>query len=280
MFRTVSIFEKKMFRRWMCASVNSKPLLKLLLPNHVVPRLIGDHGAVINELRAKTSGDILVSVKNTFYPGTEERIVTITGELYEINEINNFIIDRMDHSTNTSRIILTNNTVRHLITHGDLPIQDYQSVNSSLKRGKFRCSLETSTVSGEHLLNISGSKKLRFGVCRKVIEMVSEDPQYMQNTSLDYGCEEGNESDSIKETVFVKMEIPNFLFGAIIGIEGQNMTDICNESGAQLYLSNKGVFVPGTTNGILRIEGDMEQCRLAHNLVRQKLQEWFELNQN
>ena len=56
-------------------------LLKMLCPNTAIGSIIGRGGSVINELNQKTGARIRLSQNQDFFPLTNDRVISISGDL-------------------------------------------------------------------------------------------------------------------------------------------------------------------------------------------------------
>jgi len=171
----------------------NEPLLKLLVPNIAVGALIGKGGALINELKSTCGGNIRISAGREFYPGTQERVVVLTGEIDQINDLNNHIMENVKekmksvpsdgNNVNNVKIVLTNEAAGLLIGHGGATIKSIK------EESKARLSIsmpDKSSVPGERVLTISGSFDERSEGCRQVVQIIANDCSNMGNTKLRY----------------------------------------------------------------------------------------------
>ena len=69
------------------------------------------------------------------------------------------------------------------------------------------------------------------------------------------------------------IDIPEGIVGAILGPGGRNLVDIQRISGANIQISKKGVFAPGTRNRIVTITGYPDAISKAHYLIESKISE-------
>ncbi|CAG5004629.1 unnamed protein product [Parnassius apollo] len=69
------------------------------------------------------------------------------------------------------------------------------------------------------------------------------------------------------------MEIPEVIVGAILGPGGRSLVEIQQMSGANIQISKKGTFAPGTRNRIVTITGTQTAISNAQYLIEQKIQE-------
>jgi len=305
--------------------VGNQPLLKLLVPNYAAGALIGKAGANISEIQDKFGGSMRLSPNKEFYPGTDERVVVLTGEINQLIDLNNHImekvqIDQNQHAENRPRdetrsqqvkIVLTNGAAGLLIGRGGATIKAIQEETKAKINITNR---EEARVPGERVLTMSGSMEQRMEGCRHVIEKVSEEPSNMANSTLKYVNSGVNISASLgsglssmfnnrqpenaysalnnmssygmagitsqqsaisklKTSVQIQMEIPDILVGAILGKQGQTISEFIQFSGAKIQFSGKNEFAPGTTDRILTITGDMKQTQTAYFLVSQKAEQ-------
>ncbi|XP_067010983.1 RNA-binding protein Pasilla [Anabrus simplex] len=69
------------------------------------------------------------------------------------------------------------------------------------------------------------------------------------------------------------MEVSESIVGAILGPAGQSLVKIQQLSGANIQISKKGIFAPGTCNRIVTIVGSPNAIFTARNLIQQKISE-------
>ncbi|XP_070503493.1 RNA-binding protein Pasilla isoform X1 [Chironomus tepperi] len=69
------------------------------------------------------------------------------------------------------------------------------------------------------------------------------------------------------------VEIPEVIVGAILGPGGRSLVEIQHISGANIQISKKGTFAPGTRNRIVTITGAPQAINTAHFLIEQRINE-------
>ncbi|XP_030764703.1 RNA-binding protein Nova-1 isoform X2 [Sitophilus oryzae] len=74
-----------------------------------------------------------------------------------------------------------------------------------------------------------------------------------------------------KETKNV--EIPEVIVGAILGPGGRSLVEIQQISGANIQISKKGIFAPGTRNRIVTITGNQHSISTATYLIETRISE-------
>ncbi|XP_067617298.1 RNA-binding protein Pasilla isoform X1 [Eurosta solidaginis] len=67
------------------------------------------------------------------------------------------------------------------------------------------------------------------------------------------------------------VEIPEVIVGAILGPNGRSLVEIQHVSGANVQISKKGIFAPGTRNRIVTITGQPSAIAKAQYLIEQKI---------
>jgi len=104
------------------AAFGKEPLVKLLVPNDAAGALIGKGGSNLGDLKSRYGASMRLSHNRELYPGTDERIVILTGEVSQIIDLHNYIIDKVaeargtnrardDHRGHQVKMILPNNTL-------------------------------------------------------------------------------------------------------------------------------------------------------------------------
>lgn len=82
-----------------------------------------------------------------------------------------------------------------------------------------------------------------------------------------------HQSQSPEPSDTQEIEVAENLAGAIIGQQGRGITEIQHMTGANVSVSRRGVYAPGTQNRIVTITGPSSSVGKAAQLVRQKIQE-------
>jgi len=273
-----------------------EPLLKLLVPRYAAGALIGKGGELLNELKRTYGGSIRISSGREYYPGTRERIVVLTGEIYQILDLNNYVMEKVQNPGREEpvhrnmpvhedrkqkvKIVLTNEAAGLLIGRGGLTIKSIQEES----KAKISISMvDIASVPGERVLTMSGSFQERANACRQIVEIVASDPSNMANMKLRY--KEGDTRDHIgpgshkefssagahyrlKGKVEVRIDVPDELVGPIMGKQGAIIKDMVQRTGgARFKFSDKGESV----NRTLLIIGKMDQAYIAHDLVNRRV---------
>jgi len=174
-----------------------QPLLKLLVPNDAAVAIIGKRGANLVELKERYGASIRLSHNKEFYPGTNERVLVVSGEVSQIIDLNNYIIDKIHQNAAEGRnkrdkdenrgqqikIILPNKTAGTIIGKAGATIKE---IKEETKAKISITGRDESSVPGERLLTISGNTEQRIEAARQVITKIATQEDNMANTSLKY----------------------------------------------------------------------------------------------
>ncbi|XP_015519713.1 RNA-binding protein Pasilla isoform X2 [Neodiprion lecontei] len=98
-----------------------------------------------------------------------------------------------------------------------------------------------------------------FGLGTNQLSLVSKSPTQVDASS--------------KETKKVDIEIAEVIVGAILGPGGRALIEIQHLSGANIQISKKGMFAPGTRNRIVTITGFPNAIGTAQYLIEQRISE-------
>lgn len=86
-------------------------------------------------------------------------------------------------------------------------------------------------------------------------------------------CKSPTPSDSKDDEKKIDLEIPENIVGAILGPGGRSLVEIQHLSGANIQISKKGTFAPGTNNRIVCIAGSSNAIATAQYLIEQRIGE-------
>lgn len=170
-----------------------------MIPNYAAGAIIGKGGTNISELQNQYGAKIRLSPSREFYPGTEERIVILTGEVNQIVDLNNYIIDKV-HVDSTEgpgvklrdeergqkvKIIVPNQTAGLVIGRAGATIKALQEETGAKIMISSR---DEAKVPGERIITISGNTDQRTEATRKVVLKIAADPENMSNKNLTYNA--------------------------------------------------------------------------------------------
>ncbi|EDO35692.1 predicted protein [Nematostella vectensis] len=333
------------------------PILKILVPNYAAGSIIGKGGQNIAQVQQTTGARIKLSPNNQYYPGTQERIGLIMGEVENIVQMLDFVIDKIRQEpqgikasmsisfdrerAKQMKIIVPNSTAGMIIGKAGSAIKSISEQTGARIQISQK---DAESVAGERIVCVGGSQEQVTAACVIITSKVQEDPEHALNNNIMYsglttsraghtngqlagsafssglpfsalsglsalgltntataqntttsatnhilaqaalmsGSNLNNPmapptstatSSSIQSSATLEITVPDELIGAILGKGGKTITEFMQYSGARIQVSQKGEFVPGTSNRKVVITGDVPAAQLAHFLVTQRIQQ-------
>jgi len=202
-----------------------KPLLKLLVPNFIAGKLIGKGGTTLSEIKSKFSASVQVSSNNEFFPGTDERIVTIATEKEMLKDFLSYLIDTIQvdkecekgplNSGNLDvKIVVTNVGAGLVIGKGGTTIK---SIQEESRAKVYLSKRDDGKAESERVVVVSGSNEQRIKACCQIIENMSSEPEKMCTSNIRYGASALNTNSlSFSKNMFNNLpsETPSFLYNS------------------------------------------------------------------
>lgn len=212
-------------------------LVRLLVPTASCGMLIGKGGNHIKEISDKSGAKIQLAQKDEATAVvTSERVLTITANIDSAISCTHLILDDMIKHPDVSKY--SNQTT----SYSKISPSD---VDTRSKPGAQRRSHEQSENPSDYLA--SSTKQ------HNVIDSAGSSSSHQPHQQSS-----------------VQMTVPDELISAIIGRNRTGLADLQARSGARIIVSNRGDFVPGTSNRIIEIIGpNMQACATAQYLISQ-----------
>lgn len=279
--------------------VGPRVALKFLVSNNLAGALIGKGGAAVNSLQQETGARVKVSQSTDLYPGTQERVVLVTGAESTVIYASSRICDRASEieQNRTEGVVsikilipaaacglLIGRAGAHIKLLSEesgarVRLSPKQDATFTLERIMIitgdveECSkcislvlgklLEDATVGTYHNMSTSYSRVLPLLQQQLAVSGMTKD--------LGLAHDLNGVSDTISASTTIQMAIPDHLIGNILGKRGQTISEIQALSGAKVSVSARGEFVPGTTNRSITISGSTTSAQMAQFFINNKL---------
>lgn len=173
--------------------IGKSPMLKTMVPNHVAGSVIGKKGQTIQILQQQTGSRLKLSAANEFFPGTNERVVIIFGELHQILATLDLIMEKVrselpsrgsapSERANMVKLIVPHSTAGMVIGKGGSFIRSITEETGA----KLQISQKDTEISGERVVTITGEHDQVRAATSAVVTKCQEDPEHGQNTNLNY----------------------------------------------------------------------------------------------
>ncbi|XP_020896994.1 RNA-binding protein Nova-1 [Exaiptasia diaphana] len=175
------------------------PILKVLVPNYAAGSIIGKGGQNIAQVQQSTGARIKLSPNNHYYPGTQERIGLIIGEVENIITMLNFVVDKIRQEPQQAKmnaniqfdterakqmkIVVPNSTAGMIIGKGGSAIKSYSEQTGARIQISQK---DADSVAGERIVNVSGTEEQVQAACSIIAAKVQEDPEHALNNNIMY----------------------------------------------------------------------------------------------
>jgi len=173
------------------------PLVKVIIPNYAAGSIIGKGGQNINQIQQTFGARIKLSPNNEYYPGTQERILVIMGELDQIMAMLNYIHEKVrqepqglrgamfDHErAKQVKIVVPNSTAGMIIGKSGSTIRDIGEKSGARIQISQK---DAENFAGERVISVSGTQEQNQAASRLIIAKCQEDPDHALNNNISYG---------------------------------------------------------------------------------------------
>eukprot|EP00250_Pteridium_aquilinum_P001893 c12100_g1_i1 orf=312-1325(+) len=206
--------------------------VRLIVPNAVCGAIIGKGGATIKSFVEESNASIKLSPLEQSIPGVNDRIVTIIGNLDQQLRAVALVVSKLAEDPNYS-----------------------QFASASLSYTAFPA------------MGYGGAPYLRNGMNGNYrMKGVIPPTGAVQTPPVAVPVLPGGSGTSS-----VTLAIPDEHVGAIVGRGGKIITEIQQNSGTRIKISDRGDYIPGTTNRKVTITGTAEGLRQAQQFVTQRV---------
>jgi KH domain. len=269
---------------------------KILIPSAACGMLIGKEGATIQGLKEKAGCSAVrlsQKVLDHSLPRTFERVLTVSApDLKTSVHFTEFILEGFVRHPEICRYL--NGTTSYSRSSNNLTSFPMQGNNSMLRAystvtnpasnipphvyahphsmAEIEAGVQSTRIGFDVQTNAQGARptpqssfvSTPASINRNIVTSNSSylsPPQFCQNTI--------SSPSNFGSTI--NLAVPESMIGSILGKRGQTLMEIQSESGAQIRVSQKNEFFPGTSNRIVTLSGTQESLTAAKNMIRKHL---------
>lgn len=224
--------------------------IKLLVPNSVCGAIIGKGGATIKSFVENSNANIKLSPLEQTISGLNDRVVTVTGTLEQQLRAVALIVTKLSEDPSYNQ-------------YASMSFPYAGAATSVLGlRGRLAATtLPSGGYGGTPYLSSGGNGSFRSKGLMPPLVPVPTSPGQVSVPLV----------PASPTTTSVTLAVPDEHVGAVVGRGGKTITDIQQTSGVRIKISDRGDFIPGTTDRKVVITGTADGVRMAKQLVTQKL---------
>ena len=181
--------------------------LKILVPSVAAGAIIGKGGETIADAQLKSGARVKMSKSNDFYPGTNERVCLITGNIKSVSMLLDFIMDKIRHKPDPCakpaidfdnkvsaerekqvKAIIPNSTAGMIIGKGGAFIKQLKDESGAFIQLSQK---SKDTALQERVVTVIGEPDNNRKAMAMIIEKIQEDPQSGSCLNISYSESQG-----------------------------------------------------------------------------------------
>mmetsp|Transcript_11955 Transcript_11955/g.14935 ORF Transcript_11955/g.14935 Transcript_11955/m.14935 type:complete len:472 (-) Transcript_11955:205-1620(-) len=257
---------------------------RILVPSAACGSLIGRGGCHIKSLAEKSHARIQLAQKEEMASvATSERVVTMSGDIRSVLSCVTMVLEgavqnpelyKYSNMTTsyTKAVAASAFNQAAVALAGAAGLMNNTGTGSS-GRGGTGDGYSTKKTYGEDTVSSSPTT----GIHRSVgTAPMAAQPYLMdypdESTSSPAAAADSTSSQPQKTSKdSIQVTVPDSMVGGILGRGGSAIAEIQVCSNTKIKVSERGDFVPGTTNRIVTITGSSQACATAHFLISQRM---------
>ncbi|XP_039129341.1 protein BTR1-like [Dioscorea cayenensis subsp. rotundata] len=217
--------------------VDSRSTVRLVVPNNSCGGIIGKGGATIKSFIEDSQAHIKISPQDHNFVGLNDRLVTLTGSLEELLRAVDLILTKLTEDAYYLRSIYSP------WPYVGVKLPGYQGVPNGYPMAPPAYNAMNYGPNG-----VGGKYP-----SKKVVSARSPaGPNEYQGDSVTIGIADEH-------------------IGVVVGRGGRNIMEITQGSGARIKISDRGDFMPGTSDRKVTITGSPEAIHIAEDMIKQKI---------
>ena len=181
--------------------------LKILVPSVAAGAIIGKGGETIADAQLKSGARVKMSKSNDFYPGTNERVCLITGNIESVSMLLDFIMDKIRHKPDPNakpaidfdnkvsaerekqvKAIIPNSTAGMIIGKGGAFIKQLKDESGAFIQLSQK---SKDTALQERVVTVIGEPESNRKAMAMIVEKIQEDPQSGSCLNISYSESQG-----------------------------------------------------------------------------------------
>eukprot|EP01026_Neomeris_dumetosa_P013461 TRINITY_DN1470_c1_g1_i6.p1 TRINITY_DN1470_c1_g1~~TRINITY_DN1470_c1_g1_i6.p1 ORF type:complete len:315 (-),score=30.07 TRINITY_DN1470_c1_g1_i6:948-1892(-) len=273
-----------------------KVQVKFLFSTAAAGSIIGKGGSTISEFQNSSKARIQLSKAGEFFPGTNLRVVQITGTLLQVATALQLVLRKLqdeellekpqyseDETAIEVQLTAPIRLCGSIIGKQGATINHFKEDSGA----SIRVQALDSVLHGvqERIITLGGSSPQILRAMCLIVTKMSEDQSYQNyisqpiTSSTQVGLLHSNSASVPKDSPFsrsqyeVSIGIPEDEVGAIIGRNGANITEIQQACRVRIKISDKGDFIPGTNERRVTVTGTHDAVQMAQLMMQQKLRQ-------
>jgi RNA-binding protein Nova len=287
---------------------------KLLVSDKVAGSVIGKGGAVISDLEKATDTIIKLSPGRTYFPGTQDRLVVISGELDRVQEALRDISDKIKAATLietqltspgisdvdvTIKLAVPNSAVSCIIGRGGEVVRDINKTTGALIRAS-----ERFPSIHERIVQISGSQPEVVSAAFEVVRRIQADRNLREHLNVVYTISDqhpspphppstpppvlfeaasvGGAAASAGLLAFpcaIAFEVEDSVVTGIMGKGGVVLQRVAAQTGATVTISGVSADKISRHTRTVRISGTFAAVQQAHLMVMRHIFDFSKFRQ-
>ena len=287
---------------------------KLLVADKVAGSVIGKGGAVISDLEKATDTIIKLSPGRTYFPGTQERLVVVSGDLENTQEAVRQISDKIKQAALldsqgsptvsalapdvdvTLKLVVPNSAVSCIIGRGGEVVRDINKTTGALIRAS-----ERFPGLHERIVQISGSQAEVVSAAAEVVRRIQADRNLREHLNVVYTFPIADEtpdptpltpphppladptaaSAAVPATAgllafpcTIAFEVEETVMAGIMGKGGVVLQRVAGQTGATVTISGVASSAAVRHTRTVRISGTLTAVQQAHLMVMRHIFEF------
>ncbi|XP_047955663.1 protein BTR1 [Salvia hispanica] len=273
--------------------------VRFLLSNAEAGAIIGKGGSTINEIKSQSGVRIQLSRNNECFPGTSDRIIMLSGGVDGILTATELILSRLidefypedgaDMEPESKiRMVVPNSSCGGIIGKAGANIRSLIEETGA----DIRISPQDMYYPGlqDRIVTVAGALAQQLRAIALIIWKLMEDPYYHQsaNTPFPYAAlmynamnygqngpgmmyQNNRQPNKDDRGTSMTIGVADEHIGLVVGRGGRNLMEITQLTGARIKISDRGDFMPGTSDRKVTITGSENAIHAAESMISAKV---------